>query len=152
MCACDCRENRGSGNGYDEVSESSTSISQQWTRMETLPTWARDTSTYSSGYISYVRGGVTLGVHTIRLLRTAFLAWQGVTVDMRMVGKTAVFSGLEFFMQQVQHSGSFGTPLLYYWMIKKTAGFSGLELICSTFSTLGLGAKFFMSVQNNPNG
>jgi hypothetical protein len=36
-------------------------------------------------------------VHTSRLLRAAFRAWMEAAVEARMFGKSAMFSGLEYF-------------------------------------------------------
>jgi hypothetical protein len=49
----------------------------------------------------YRRAGVTLGVHTTRLLRLVFSAWVRATVDARMVGKATSFNGLDHFFHQV---------------------------------------------------
>jgi len=95
------REHREAGNGYDDApSESGSPISKRLNQFEQVPSWARQLSGGSGHFLPFRREGVTLGVHTIRLLRASFLAWQNATVDMRMVGKTTSFSGLEHFTQQ----------------------------------------------------
>jgi uncharacterized membrane protein len=44
-----------------------------------------------------LRRGVTLGVHTLRLLKNSFVAWMWATVDSRMSGKRTGFAGMEHF-------------------------------------------------------
>jgi len=73
----------------DDMSSAASSYGHK--RIHTLRSSVSSTGTTGRA------GGASLGVHTVRLLRAAYLSWLDVTVENRMLGRRPMFSGLDYF-------------------------------------------------------
>jgi hypothetical protein len=75
--------------------QSNIHIYTQWTHLTSSAQHSRQGSSYT--HIYTCKHTYTHTVHTSRLLRSAFKAWIESTVESRMIGKSPMFSGLEYF-------------------------------------------------------